>query len=77
MSKLPIGGKCPCSYNDRLKSFVRLGAISDADNFSILGEMSSGPEDLKVSNLAISSATCSIEHRYSVGKESESRLSNG
>ena len=63
--------------NDRLKRFIRLGAISGADNSGILGKMLSGPEDLEASNLVINSATCSIEQRYSVGKESESRLSNG
>ena len=49
--------------NDRLNSFVTLGAMSGAASFNILTEISSGPDDLDASRLAIWPATCSVEQR--------------
>ena len=53
---------------DKLKNFVRLGAMEGAVNFSILDAMPSGPEDLEPSSLTSYSVTKSMEHRRSVGK---------
>ena len=61
---------------DQLHNFARLGAMEVAVIFSILGAISSGPEDLEVSSLTSDSVTKSMEQRSSEGKEVGSGLSN-